>query len=96
MGLSHRIQKWRRLLEKGTPHHLTLCSLERRTKPNFLAQTKEHNLSRFKNYRPGSMRNEETCAYFSRPSSESAQRTYVVEELTTLIIASSRTGRANP
>jgi hypothetical protein len=66
------------------------------TKPNFLEQAKERNLSRFKNYRPSSMRNEKTCAYFSRPSSGSARHAYVVEELerelTTSIIASSRTG----
>jgi hypothetical protein len=71
MGLSHRIQKQRRLLEGGTPHHLMLCSLERGMKPNSLVQTEERNLSRFKNCKPSSTRNEKTCAYFSRPLSGS-------------------------
>jgi hypothetical protein len=72
-GLSRRIQKQRCLLEGGAPHHPTLCSLAHGTKPNFLEQTKERNSSRFKNCRPSSMRNEKTCAYFSRPLSGSAR-----------------------
>jgi hypothetical protein len=99
-GLSHRIRKPRRLLEGGTPHHLTMCSPERGAKPNSLVQTKERNLSRFKNYKPSLMRNGKTCAYFSRPSSESARRTHVAEGLetgpTTSIVTSSRTGWVNP
>jgi hypothetical protein len=44
--------------------------------------------------------NERTCAYFNRPSSGSARRAHVAEELerepTMSIVASSRIGRANP
>jgi hypothetical protein len=62
-----------------------------------LMRTKEHNLSRSKNYKPCSMRNEKTYAYFSKPSSGSA---HVAEELeresTMSIVASSRIGRVNP
>jgi hypothetical protein len=84
----------------GTPHHLTMCSSERGTKPNSLVQTKEHNLSRFKNCKPSSTKNEKACAYFSRPSSRSARHAHVANGLerepATSIIASSRTGWANP
>jgi hypothetical protein len=63
---------------------------------------KEHNLSRSRNYKPRSTKNEKTCAYFSKPSSRSTWRTHVAEELereielAMSIVASSRTGRANP
>jgi hypothetical protein len=57
-------------------------------------------LSRSRNYKPYSTRNEKTCAYFSKPSSRSTRHTYVAEvlkrELATSIIASSRIGWANP
>jgi hypothetical protein len=81
-----------------TPPHVELPST--RDEANSLVQPKEHNLSRFKNCKPSSTRNERTCAYFSRPSSGSARRTHVMEELerelATLIIALLRIGRANP
>jgi hypothetical protein len=41
----------------------------------------EYNLSRFKNCKLSSMRNERTCAYFSKPSSRSVRRAHVAEEL---------------
>jgi hypothetical protein len=63
-------------------------------------QTKEHNLSRSKNYKPCSKKNEKAYAYFSKPLSGSTRRMHVAEELerelATLIVASSRIGRANP
>jgi hypothetical protein len=87
-------------MKEETPRHLTLSSLAHETKPNSLVQTKEHNLSRFKNCNPSSTRNERTCAYFSRPSSGSTRRAHVVEELkrelTMSIVALSRIGRADP
>jgi hypothetical protein len=81
MGLSRQIWKPRRLLEGGTSRHLTLSSLAHGTKPNSSVQPKEHNLSRFKNCKLSSMRNERTCAYFSKPSSRSVRRAHVAEEL---------------
>jgi hypothetical protein len=100
MGPSRRIQKQRRPPKEGTPHHLTLRTLERGTKPNFLKQTKEHNSCRSKNYRPSSTRSESAYAYYSRPSSRSVRHVHVVEglerELATSIVASSRTERVNP
>jgi hypothetical protein len=100
MGQSRRIRKLRWLLEGGTPRHLTLSSLAHKTKSNSLVQPKEHNLSRFKNCKPSSMRNERTCAYFNRPSSGSAWRAHVAEELkrepAMSIVTSLRIGRANP
>jgi hypothetical protein len=68
--------------------------------PNFLKQTRERNLCRFKNCRPSSTRSESACAYFSRPLSGSARRVHVAEELekelAMSIVASSRTEWANP
>jgi hypothetical protein len=46
------------------------------------------------------MRNDKICAYFSKPSRRSVQRTHVAEELkrepTMSIVASARTRRVNP
>jgi hypothetical protein len=44
-------------------------------------RTKEHNLSRSRNYKPCSTKSEKTCAYFTKPSSESARRAYIAEGL---------------
>jgi hypothetical protein len=88
------------LLEGGTPHHPTQRTLAHGADPNLSKQTRERNSFRFKNYRPSSTRSENTCAYFSRPSSGSMQRVYMAEELerelATSIIASLGTGWANP
>jgi ABC-type uncharacterized transport system ATPase subunit len=65
-----------------------------------LKQIRECNLLRFKNCRPNSTKSENASTYFSRPSSGSMQRAYVAEELerelSMLIVASSRSGWANP
>jgi hypothetical protein len=100
MGLSHQTPKPRQSSKEGTPRNLTLSSLTHKMEPNSSVQPKEHNLSRFKNCKLSSTSNERTCAYFSRPLSESVRHVHVAEglerELVMLIIASSRIGWANP
>jgi hypothetical protein len=54
-----------------TPCHLTLSPPAHGMRPNFWVQIKEQNLSRSRNYKPCSMRNEKTYAYFSKPLSGS-------------------------
>jgi hypothetical protein len=82
------------------PHHLELCSLAYGTEPHSLKQIRKHNSSRFKNYRLSSTKSKSAYAYFSKPSSRSVQRAHTAEELerepVTSIVASLRTGRANP
>jgi hypothetical protein len=61
---------------------------------------KECSSSKSASCRIGSTRNEKTYVYFSEPSSKSAWRAHMAEELerelTTLIVASSRIGRSSP
>jgi hypothetical protein len=65
-----------------------------------MRQIRERNSSRSKNCRLSSTKSRSACAYFSTPSSRSVRRTLMAgeleKELAMLIIASSRTGWANP